>query len=130
MAIGEKVMHFQNKGSNLSTLELQIENYLKNDGFSVQSSPPSAQGIVIQAKKGGFLRGAVDADRALSILLSGSPNDFTVRIGIGKWLQHLGVAAFETLLVSDLFLVVDVAETAWNFEIEDKLAKQIGTFVG
>jgi len=130
MAIGEKVMHFQNKGTDLKTLELKIENYLKNDGFTVQSSPPSAQGIVLQAKKGGFLRGVVDADRALSILLSGDPNDFTARIGIGKWLQHLGVAAIETLLISDLFLLVDVAETAWNVEIEDKLAKQIEAFVG
>ena len=55
---------------------------------------------------------------------------FTVRIGIGKWLQHLATAAIETLLISDLFLVVDVAETAWNLEIEDKLAKDIRSFVG
>jgi hypothetical protein len=130
MAVGEKVMHFQNKGTNLSDLELKIENYLKNDGFSVQSSPPSAHGIVIQAKKGGFLRGVVDADRALTVLLSGVPSDFTVRIGIGKWLEHLGVAVVETLLISDLFLVVDVAESAWNFEVEDKLVKQVKSFVG
>ena len=31
--------------------------------------------------------------RALTILISGDPNDFTVRTGIGKWLEHLGVAA-------------------------------------
>ncbi len=130
MAIGEKVIHFQNKGSDLSTVQLKIENYLKNEGFSVQSSPRSTQGTVIQAKKGGFLRGIVDADRALSIVVSGNPNDFTVRIGIGKWLQHLGVAALETLLISELFLVVDVAEGVWNFEIEDKLVKQIEAFVG
>ena len=130
MAIGEKVLHFQGKGSDLGSVQLKIENYLKNEGFVVQSSPRSTQGSVVQAKKGGFLRGVIDADRALSIMISGNPNDFTVRIGIGKWLQHLGVAALETLLISDLFLVVDVAETAWNFEIEDKLAKQIETFVG
>jgi hypothetical protein len=40
------------------------------------------------------------------------------------------VAAVETLLLSDLFLVVDVAESAWNLEIEDKLVKQIEAFVG
>lgn len=130
MAIGEKVLHFQNKGCGLNDLELKIENYLRNEGFTTQSSPSSAQGVVLQAKKGGFLRGVIDADRALSIVISGQPNDFTVRIGIGKWLQHLGVAALETLLISDLFLVVDVAESAWNFEIEDKLAKQIESFVG
>jgi hypothetical protein len=63
-------------------------------------------------------------------VISGNPNDFTVRIGIGKWLQHLGVAALETLLISELFLVVDVAESAWNLEIEDNLVKQIEAFVG
>jgi hypothetical protein len=130
MPIGEKVLHFQNKAADLSTVQLKIENYLRNEGFSVQSSPRSTHGSVIQAKKGGFLKGIIDADRALSIMISGIPNDFTVRIGIGKWLQHLGVAAVETLLLSDLFLVVDVAESAWNFEIEDKLAKQIEAFVG
>jgi hypothetical protein len=34
------------------------------------------------------------------------------------------------LLLSDLFLVVDVAESAWNIEIEDKLVKDIKSFVG
>jgi len=130
MTVGEKVLHFENKGTDLSSLQQKIEEYLKNDGFTTQASTPSAQGTVIQAKKGGFLRGVVDADRALSVQISGDPNDLTVRIGIGKWLQHLGVAALETLVVSDLFLVVDVAETAWNFEVEDKLVKQVESFVG
>ena len=59
------------------------------------------------------------------VVISGESNDFTVRIGIGKWREHLGVAALETLLLSELFLVVDVAEMAWNFEIENKLAKRM-----
>jgi hypothetical protein len=86
--------------------------------------------VVIQARKGGFLRGLVAADRAMTITITGTPEDLTVRIGIGKWLEHLGVAAIETLLVSDLFLVVDVAESAWNFEIENKLVKDLKAFVG
>jgi hypothetical protein len=128
--VGEKVMHFQGKGTDLAELQQKIEDYLKSDGFTVQVSAPSSQGVVLQAKKGGFLRGVVDADRAMSILISGDANDFSVKIGIGKWIEHLAVAAVETLLISDLFLVVDVAETAWNFEIEDKLAKQVESFVG
>ncbi len=128
--IGEKVKQYQNKNTDLGVLQGKIEEYLKSDGFTTSTSAPSAHGTVLQAKKGGFLRGVVDADRALTIVISGDPNDFTVRIGIGKWLQHLGVAALETLLLSDLFLVVDVGETAWNLEIEDKLVKQIESFVG
>jgi hypothetical protein len=128
--VGEKVMHFQGKATDLGQLAEKVSSYLESDGFTVQASAPSAQGVVVQAKKGGFLRGVIDADRALSVLVSGQPDDFTVRIGIGKWAEHLAVAALETLLISDLFLVVDVAEMAWNVEIEDKLAKQIEALVG
>ncbi len=128
--IGDKTERFQGKGKDLSAVQSHIEDYLKTEGFAVQTSSPSSQGVVIQAKKGGFLRGVVDADRAMTITITGDPNDFTVHIGIGKWLEHLGVAAIETLLVSDLFLVVDVAETAWNVEVEDKLVKDLETFIG
>lgn len=128
--IGEKVEQFQGKSTDLSGLQAKIESYLQSEGFTVQTSPASPHGTVIQAKKGGFLSGIIAADRALSIMISGDPDNFTVRVGIGKWLEHLGVAALETLLLSDLFLVVDIAETAWNLEIEAKLVKQIESFVG
>jgi len=128
--IGEKVQHFQGKGTDLGQLQGKIQDYLEADGFTVQSSAPSAQGTVLQARKGGFLRDIVTADRALSIVISGDPGDFTVRIGIGKWKEHLATVALETLLLSELFLVIDVAEMVWTVEIEDKLVKQIESFVG
>lgn len=128
--IGEKVLQFQQKHTDLGELTAKIQSYLEAEGFSVQTSPPSSHGTVIQAKKGKFLAEVIDADRAMTIMLAGSPDDFTVRIGIGKWLKHLGVAAVETLLLSDLFLVVDVAESAWSLEIEDRLVKQIDSLVG
>lgn len=128
--IGEKVQHFENKNTDLAGLQAKIEDYLKNDGFQVQSSAPSPHGTLIQAKKGGFLSEVIAADRALTILIDGEPNNFTVRLGVGKWLEHLGVTAVETLLLSSLFLLVDVPEMAWNLHIENKLAKQIESLVG
>ncbi|HTU79494.1 MAG TPA: hypothetical protein VMF09_12120 [Solirubrobacteraceae bacterium] len=128
--IGDKSEQFQGKDTDLAALQSHIEEYLKTDGFTVQSSAPSDQGVVIQARKGGWMAGIVDADRAMTITITGSAADFTVRIGIGKWREHLAVAAIETLLISDLFLVVDVAESTWNIEIEDKLVKEIKSFVG
>lgn len=128
--IGEKVERFEGKSKQPADVQAHIEAYLTRDGFTVQSSQPSRQGVVIQAKKGGFLRGVVDADRALTITIAGAPEDLTVRVGIGKWLEHLGVAVIETLLISDLFLPIDVAESAWNIEIEDKLLRDVKHFVG
>jgi hypothetical protein len=128
--LGDKTEHFQGKGTDLGELQAHIEKYLTDDGFKVQSSVASDNGTVIQAKKESFLRGVVDADRAFTITIAGEPADFTVRFGVGKWLQHLGVAAVETLLVSDLFLVVDIADSAWSLEVEDKIIADLRKFVG
>jgi hypothetical protein len=128
--LGDKSEHFQGKGTDLGALQAHIEKYLTDDGFKVQSSVSSDQGTVIQAKKEGFLRDVVDAERAFTITITGDPTDFTVRFGVGKWLKNLGVAAIETLLVSELFFVVDVADSAWSLEVEDKIIADLKKFVG
>ena len=127
--IGEKVRHYQGKNTDLNALKVKIEEYLKGDGFKVQSSVPSPHGTVIQAQKGGFLRSVITADRAFTILIDGQPSNFTVRVGIGRWLKHLAITAVEALLLTELFLLVDVPETLWNFEIENKILKKIDSFI-
>ena len=128
--IGEKVRHYQGKNTDLAALKGKIEDYLKGEGFKTQSSKPSAHGTVIQAQKGGFLTSIISADRALTILIDGEPGNFTVRVGIGRWLRHLGVTAVEALLLSELFLLVDIPEMAWNLEVENKVVKKIDALVG
>jgi hypothetical protein len=128
--IGEKVKNYKNKNTDLGVLQSKIENYLKMEGFKVQSSIAGLHGVLIQAQKGGFLSDILTADRAMNILISGQPNDFVVRIGVGRWLRHIATAAVETLLLTELFLFIDVPEMLWNFEIEGKIAKQIDAFVG
>jgi len=128
--IGEKVSHYQNKNTDLASLKSKIEEYLTSEKFKIQSSVPSPHGMVIQAHKGGWLSSIITSDRALTIMLDGEPNNFTVRVGIGRWLKHLGITAAEALLLTDLFLLVDVPETLWNFEIENKIAKKIDSLIG
>jgi len=128
--LGDKSEHFAGKGTNLTALELHLTEYLNHDGFTVQTAPPSDQGTVIQAVKGGFLRDIVSADRAFTITITGNSDDFTVRFGIGKWVQNLGVAAVETLLVSELFLPIDVADSLWSLEVEDTIISDLKKFVG
>lgn len=128
--IGERVRHYQGKNTDLVALKGKIEDYLKNEGFKIQASKPSTHGAVIQAQKGGFLSSIISADRALTILIDGEPNNFTVRVGIGRWLKHLGITAVEALFLSELFLAVDVPEMLWNLEVENKVAKKIDALVG
>ncbi len=127
--VSEKVMHFQNKNKDLDGLAQQISQQLQSEGYKTQTANPPL-GRVIQAQKAGILRDIITADRAFTIMITGQPNDFTVHIGIGKWVQNLGVAAAEAILVSLLFLAVDVPEMLWTTHVEGEIAKQITQIVG
>ena len=127
--VSEKVMRFQNKNRDLDQLSSQIEAQLKSEGYKTQSANPPL-GRVIQAQKAGVLRDIILADRAFTIMITGDTNDFTIHIGIGKFVQGLAVAAVETLLISVLFLAVDVPEALWTRHVETEIASQITKIVG
>jgi hypothetical protein len=127
--VSEKVMRFQNKDRDLDQLASQIQAQLKSDGYKTQYANPPL-GRVIQAQKAGVLRDIILADRAFTIMITGDPNDFTVHIGIGKWIQNIAVAAVEVLLLSVLFLAVDVPEALWSLHVEGEIAKKITKIVG
>jgi len=122
-------MRFQNKNRDLDQLASQIESQLKSEGYKTQSANPPL-GRIIQAQKAGIPRAIIAANRAFTIMLTGEPNDFTVHIGIGKWIQNLAVAAVETILLTWLFLVVDVPEMLWTTHVENGIAKEIAKIVG
>jgi hypothetical protein len=127
--MAEKVMRFQGKNKDLSQLAQQISGRLQSEGYKTQLATPP-MGIVLQAQKAGILRDIIAADRCFTILIAGDPNDFTVHIGIGKWIQNLAVAAVETLLLSWLFIAVDVPEMLWTTHVEGGIAKEITQIVG
>jgi hypothetical protein len=127
--VSEKVMRFQNKNKDLDQLAQQIATQLQSEGYKVQSTT-APLGRVIQAQKAGILRDIITADRAFTIMITGQPNDFTVHIGIGKWIQNIAVAAAEALLLSVLFLAIDVPEMLWTRHVEGEIAKEITQIVG
>jgi hypothetical protein len=127
--VSEKIMRFQGKNKDLNQLSQQIVQQLNSEGYKTQSTT-APLGLVIQAKKAGILRDVITADRAFSILITGQPNDFSIHIGIGKWIQNIGVAAVETIFLSWLFLAIDVPEMLWTRHVESEIAKEITQIVG
>jgi len=127
--VSEKVLRFTGKNKDLNQLAQQIVQQLNSDGYKTQSTT-APLGTVIQAKKAGILRDIITADRAFSILITGQPNDFTIHVGIGKWIQNIAVAAVETIFLTWLFLAVDVPEMLWTTHVEKAIIKQINQIVG
>jgi hypothetical protein len=127
--VAERSIRFQGKNKDLGPLGQQIAQTLRAQGYKVQSST-SSTGTVVQAAKAGILRDIITADRAFTILVSGQPNDFTVRVGIGKLVQNLAVTAVEALLLTELFLAVDVPEMLWTTHVEKQVIQQITQVIG
>ncbi len=128
--VSEKIVRFQNKNKDLKKLADQIVDMLNSDGYKTQMTSNAPVGIVIQAKKAGILRDIITADRAFTIMITGDSNDFAVHIGIGKWVQNIAVAAVEALLLSLLFLAVDVPEMLWTVHVEKEILKRITQLIG
>lgn len=128
--ISEKIVQFQNKNKDLNQLAQQIITMLEGDGYKTQMTSNSPVGIIIQATKAGILRDIITADRAFTIMISGDPNNFAIHIGIGKLVQNIAVAAAEALLLSALFLAVDIPEMLWTRHVENEVLKKIVQVIG
>ena len=115
--VAEKSMRFTDKNLDLDWFSQRIVDDLDSEGFTTQESKGPG-GIVIQARKEDLLRDLLTAERCLTILVSGQPNDCTVRVGIGKWIQNIAVAGIEAVLTAGLFLPVEVLEAARTSRIQ------------
>jgi|YelNatPaOPRAMG01_1025707.scaffolds.fasta_scaffold33256_2 hypothetical protein len=114
------------KGKNIDPKKLadKIREFFNNGKFKVQSGT-HPQGIVIQAQKAGLFRTVIAADQSLTVTITGTPDDLTVRIGVAAWLKDLGIAAIEGFLVTPLLLFIEVPESLWVFEVEHNLWRYI-----
>lgn len=108
----------------LSDVVSSFEQQLKNGQWKVQSNTQNDQ-AVLQAQKAGILRDIISADRALTFTFKNENDQLNVSVGVGKLIQNLAVAAIETVLLSELFLVVDVPEILWTDHVENELLGQL-----
>ncbi|ACR43215.1 hypothetical protein [Saccharolobus islandicus] len=116
------------KQVDLNKVVNEFVSYLNSDKWKVQQKVEGNKAIV-QAQKGGILRDIIAADRALTFTFENTPQGLKVIAGVGSWIKNLAITAVETLLLSELFLVVDVPEMLWNKHVESQLMKKIDEIV-
>jgi len=109
---------------DMQALVNKFSEYLEDEGYKVQTKVEGDRAI-LQAQKGGILRDIVAAERALTFTFEKNGENVKVTVGVGKWLQNLGVTAIEVLFLSELFLFVDVPEILWNSHVENELLKKL-----
>ncbi len=109
---------------NLDDLINGFSKYLTDNKWRVQSNVQSDKAI-LQAQKFGILRGLVAADRALTFVFTSEGSQVKVEVGVGKLLGDIAVTAIEVILLSELFIVVDIPEIAWSDHVEKELLDEL-----
>jgi len=109
---------------DMQVLVNKLSEYLEDEGYKVQTKVEGDRAI-LQAQKGGILRDIIAAERALTFTFEKNGENVKVTVGVGKWLQNLGVTALEVLFLSELFVFVDVPEILWNSHVENELLKKL-----
>lgn len=111
--------HYAGESCNLELLADSIEERFQAQGYKTQSGK-TEKGWVIQARKEGFLRELLAAERAFTVTVIGQPTDFRVSFGIGRWVTNLGMAAIEGLLLAPILTFVEIPISLWSYEIESQ----------
>ncbi len=108
---------YVSKGCNLEHLADSVEEHFQVEGYESQLAK-KPDGWIIQARKKGFLRDLLAADRAFTVTVSGEPDNFRVSFGIGKWAQNLGLALVEGVAIAPVVFFLEVPVSLWSYEIE------------
>jgi hypothetical protein len=109
---------------SISDLVNAFSTYLTDNKWKVQSNVESDKAI-LQAQKFGILRGLVAADRALTFVFTSDSGQIKVEVGVGRLLGDIAVTAIEVILISEIFIVVDIPEIAWSDHVEKELLDEL-----
>lgn len=109
----------------LNEIATTFGTYLQNNGWKVQNNIQSDSAI-LQAQKGGILRDIIASDRALTFVLKDTQNgEINVHVGVANVLKNIGIMAIETILLSELFIFVDIPEMLFTEHIEKTILEQL-----
>lgn len=114
------IQHYEGKNVNLKTFSNGIEKWFKERNFATQSMQAENKWLV-QARKQGVWRTVSASARAFSIFIEGTPNDFSVKIGTGKWINNATSLAVITILSGTVLLPFCGIATAWSKKIKSDL---------
>ncbi len=125
--VSDKTTRYANRNISPVKLSEWIIEYLKQDGYETQKAEGYLE-FIIQARKESILQDLTMVDRCLTILILGQPDDFTIRIGIGRWFQGNLEKGTVASIMNLVFVKVDIPAAIWNENFEN-IIKNIDSII-
>ncbi|MFH2044817.1 MAG: hypothetical protein ABIK92_06705 [Pseudomonadota bacterium] len=118
------LIHYEGKNADLDVLAANIEKWFKEKEFTTQKLQAETKWLV-QATKQNLWRIITASTRAFSVRIDGSPDDFQIEIGEGKWINNTTSLAIITILSGAILLPFCGTATMWSKKISSDLKKYI-----
>lgn len=118
------ITHHINRNTDLTYLVSQIQKWFKDIKFPTQVVEGDDKWL-IQARKNNYIRALVAGARSIDVVIEGAPNDFTVQVTTGKWINNIVVTGAITFLTFGAAAPALGLCTAWALKIKRDLKKFI-----
>ncbi len=117
---------FQGVNVNVQQLALSLAQWFRSKGY-ISQYYGYGNNYVVQAKKEGFLRHFIAANRAFTVKITGYSGYLDVDIGVANWIkaEDATEALIGGLILGPLGLLIEGGEGLWNLEIEHETMNEI-----
>lgn len=116
---------FQGVYVNPQQIAYFLENWFSSKGYKTQVLG-SGSSVIVQAKKEGFFRALVGADRAFTVRIMGGQGYLNVDVGMSNWVKAADVTEdVITALVFWPLAAFQGIEEIYNLRIEEDTMKEV-----
>ena len=111
--------NFSGENRDLAQLATQAKCWFQENGYDTQFADSSPQGPwVLQARKTSGVRTFLGTNQAFTVKIDGSPQEYSVEVTVGKWVENLTGAGISGLFTGGLTWVTAGIAAAWTVKLE------------
>lgn len=112
--------NYSNENRDLAQLATSAKFWFQENGYDTQLADSGPQGPwLIQARKTSGMRTFLGTNQAFTIKIEGNPQEYSVEVSIGKWVDNLAGAGMSGLFTGGLTWVTAGLGAAWGKKLEN-----------
>ncbi|HZU96556.1 MAG TPA: SHOCT domain-containing protein [Planctomycetota bacterium] len=110
---------FTGRALDLGRIADEVKFWFEKDGYETQVAG-GPDGWLVQARKTSAFRTFTGTNQAFSVQITGTPDDMTVEVGTGKWVENLAGAGLSgALLTGGLTWITGGIGIVWLKKLEN-----------
>lgn len=115
---------FTGEKQNLAQLAKDVEEWLRNEGFEVQSGAGDGNHLV-QARKRSTWRSLLGNNQTIDVWIVGTPENYSIDVNAGSWVKNLGDSGGAGIVAAIATMYTLGLSVAWSALERDRLESSL-----